>query len=302
MSVSVGTSVEPLEANLISFVNVIKHLGMYEHIWCMYKAKHASFFVCHVKQMNLPVRDEHGRLYFVHTQWCTPSISIKQIIGLRDHTYKKTLTIAISGSYMDQEETSHFAIFVCDVRRQDAGRSYDDEEIRLYEEHFYQLPDSNKRAAAVQLPPLPAPALRKVSIATQTCTFECHGYLNKPVNVFRSLIGRETHGGMNRTNVVISLPRAAVGKPNSSVTMTPLETMKAMSRIHNRIDNVNDEEDPFHSYSRCATCRSLFFVTSIRNQCFLCKIDSDTEDNSDTDDGEYDYSRNFYGMDRLMLR
>ena len=271
-----------------NYYSVLKSMGMYDCI--KYTRLFTSLLVCHVDRMVEPNEDTVISYNDMHvSHWRQMNIKEQQMAHLRSRSGKLRCIIYHS-------DNIPLFMFVFDKRAHDQAR------LLLDEEEHYQLisSSSNKRSANI------SPSSKKmctseiknintatVSVGTQTYDFERFGNINKRVNIFKSLVGREINGTVNRTDVAISVPsllqlEILTPIPNdvdyTYYRYTPLLQELSMVKVFKK-DSPSPQELYMEKmykkinpalrelqdlYNCCRLCRCLFYTYSINDICFQC--------------------------------
>lgn len=250
------------------YLGYLKDFGMYQCV--RYTRMVHALMVCYVTEIKWPNMDvirEHGM--FV-SRWAPLKHTEKLQAFIPDKSNKLRCIIK------HQKEFPIF-MFIYDT---EADRFRDEQE------HYALISSATKRrqnnqpqcAKKSKMEDASTSTVQRTkTVGTQTCMLECYNILNKPLNVYKSLIAREIHGNINRTSVIISLPQCAETKQQDiTKRYTPQDNMKAISRIYNKINNNNDDIDQYDMYNRCSRCFHMFPHDTILNECYNCQIDEAT--------------------------
>ena len=251
------------------YLDFLRSINMYQCV--KYTRMVHAMMVCYVTEMKWPNMDvirEHG-MFVSH--WAPLRHTEKLQAFIPDKFNKLRYIIK------HQREFPIF-MFVYDI---EAERFRDEEEYyalisRGTKRRKINQPQCDKKSK-MEEDASTSTVQRTKTVGTQTCMLECYSILNKPLNVFKSLIAREIHGNINQTSVIISLPQCAETKQQDiDKRYTPQDNMKAISRIYNKINNNNDDFDLYDMYNRCSRCFHMFPHDTILNECYNCQIDEAT--------------------------
>ncbi|ACH69354.1 hypothetical protein PsunGV_gp004 [Pseudalatia unipuncta granulovirus] len=243
------------------YLDFLKNIGMYECV--KYTRMIHALMVCYVTEIKWPDMDVIREHDMFVSHWAPLRHTEKLQAFIPDKSNKLRYII---------KHQREFPIFMF---------VYDTEEERFRDEKLISIGTKrrkNNQPLCTKKSKMEDASTSKLqrTAGTQTCMLECYSILNKPLNVYKSLITREIHGNINQTSVIMSLPQCAMTEQQDiTKRYSPQENMKAISRIYNKIDN-KDELDLYDMYNRCSRCFRMFPHETILSQCYNCQIDEAT--------------------------
>lgn len=246
---------------LENYISMLVEMSMLPHI--KYCRLINNLMICHVTNPACPNGEVIVNNNMTTSRWRPLSRYEQQLAHVRNRQGKLRYII----EHTDEYPVFMF-IFDCEAQRH-----------RDEEEHYRLIEGSRKRLAPTPEPPVLIKKPNTSTIATQTDQFERLDYVNRrPANFIKSLIGRETNGHMNRTNVVIGFRNTNKRKFDQLRLkvhdlfrrFTPTDNMIALSRIYNGNTQIFPFAERPELYNRCRYCTYLFLTETLNTVCFQC--------------------------------
>lgn len=269
------------------YLNFIKAIGMYECV--KYTRMVQALMVCYVTEMRWPDMSVIMNKRFTVSHWAPLRENERRQVFIKSKYNKLRYIIkhqqnfpiymfvydAEEERFRDEEE--HYAHILREEEEYYAHMLREEEEYNAFTPNVTKRrrSESPPKAVCAKQPKMvdAFTSKRTKTVGTQTCMLECHGILNKPMNVTKSLINREIYGTINQTSTIMSLPICALTKEQNILKrLSPQDNMKAITRMYHKMDN-EDELDLYDTYNRCTRCFHMFAHECIVDLCCNCNQD-----------------------------